>query len=269
MKNKLWAVVLIGLALCIEPVASAAPEQKKGREYYEARGEIVWEVPTTDKVVALTFDDGPDPVATPAILKLLKQYDAKASFFVVGNRVDEYPEIVLQEFNEGHEIGNHTYKHTYFNLKRNEQLLAEEITRTEDSIFALTGQRPILFRPPGGFYNNNLIDYTTSHGYLAVLWSWHQDTKDWARPGAWKIRDKVLRNLRSGDIILMHDHVENSLQTVEALKTILPELQKRGYRCITVSELLRHQHHAEPVRNTPEHNQDGALKWKQPPSETK
>ncbi|GGA21298.1 polysaccharide deacetylase family protein [Paenibacillus physcomitrellae] len=253
MKIKLWAAVLMGFSLALVTdqmqAAAAAPSGQKGREYYEPRGEIVWEVPTSDKVVALTFDDGPDPVTTPAILKLLKQYDAKATFFVVGNRVDEYPDILFEEYKEGHEIGNHTYKHTYFNLTRNVPSMTEEISKTENSVLALTGQRTTLFRPPGGYYNSKLIDYTTSHGYLAVLWSWHQDTRDWAKPGVWKITDKVLKNLRSGDIILMHDHVENSVQTVEALKVILPEIKKRGYQCVTVSELLKHQRGAEPVKN--------------------
>nr|WP_138493172.1 polysaccharide deacetylase family protein [Paenibacillus pinistramenti] len=257
MKIKHWAAVLVCLTLCAEQTAAASPAGQKGRDYYEARGEIVWEVPTTDKVVALTFDDGPDPEKTPAILNLLKQYDAKATFFVVGNRVEQYPDILLEEFREGHEIGNHTYKHTYFNMIKNARTMPEEISRTEDSIFALTGQRTTLFRPPGGYYNSQLIDYTKSHGYLAVLWSWHQDTRDWARPGVGRITDKVLRNLHSGDIILMHDHVEHSLQTVEALRIILPELKKRGYECVTVTELLKHQQGTEPVRNDPNSKKAG------------
>ncbi|ANS77199.1 polysaccharide deacetylase [Paenibacillus yonginensis] len=249
---KLWAAVLMGILLVAvqtQTSAAASPTGLKGREYYEARGEIVWEVPTSDKVVALTFDDGPDPVTTPAILKLLKQYDAKATFFVVGRRVDQFPEILLEENKDGHEIGNHTYKHTYFNLKSNVPSMTEEISKTENSVLALTGKRTTLFRPPGGYYNSQLIDYTTTHGYLAVLWSWHQDTRDWAKPGIWRITDKVLKNLHSGDIILMHDHVENSVQTVEALKVILPEIKKRGYQCVTVTELLKHQRNAEPVKH--------------------
>lgn len=251
MKHKLWAALAVCICfLMIAPNSSAAPAEKKGRDYYEPRGEIVWEVPTTDKVVALTFDDGPDPVYTPEILKLLAQYHAKASFFVVGQRVEQYPEIIIEEFKQGHDIGNHTYKHTYFNLRKNEQekVIEDELHRTEATVFALTGRLTPLFRPPGGFYNSHLIDYTKHHGYLPILWSWHQDTRDWARPGTRKITNKVLNNLRSGDIILMHDHVEGRSQTVDALKVILPELEKRGYRCITVTELLKHQRTAEPVR---------------------
>lgn len=252
MKRTLCAAsaVCLCLVMCAQ-TASAAPE-KKGREYYEPRGEIVWEVPTTDKVVALTFDDGPDPVYTPKILELLEKYHAKASFFVVGERAERFPQLIVEEFRHGHDIGNHTYGHTYFNLRKNgqEKIFEQEIRRTEETVFALTGRLTPLFRPPGGFYNSRLIDYTKSHGYLPILWSWHQDTRDWARPGTGRITSKVLHNLRSGDIILMHDHVEGRSQTVDALKIILPEIEKRGYRCVTVTELLKHQKNSEPVKNS-------------------
>nr|WP_245338990.1 polysaccharide deacetylase family protein [Paenibacillus shirakamiensis] len=218
-----------------------------GRDYYEPRGEIVWEVPTDKKVVALTFDDGPDPKQTPAILHLLEQYHAKATFFVVGNRVERFPDILKLTAKQGHEIGNHTYNHTYFN-KNNSARLDQEILSTEDAIFKVTGIHTMLFRPPGGFYNNRIVQKSHSKGYQVVLWSWHQDTRDWARPGVQRIVNKVLNNLRNGDIILMHDHVEGPTQTVAALKAILPEIEKRGYTCITVSELIKLKKHAEPVK---------------------
>ncbi|MEF3304562.1 polysaccharide deacetylase family protein [Paenibacillus sp. GYB003] len=233
------------LAACLTATAfaraDAAPE-KKGRDYYETRGEIVWEVPTEQKVIALTFDDGPDPVDTPAILELLRQYGAKATFFVVGQRVDKFPDIVRREMEEGHEIANHTFTHNYMNgRKHSADRIADEIMKTEQSIVRVTGKKPHLFRPPGGYYNDQVVGASKTTGYKVVMWSWHQDTEDWSTPGVGKIVNKVLKNARNGDIVLFHDYVEGKTQTVEALRQILPQLKERGFRFITVSELLTHR----------------------------
>lgn len=219
--------------------------QKKGRDYYEARDEIVWEVPTHEKIIALTFDDGPDPTDTPAILDLLKLYDAKATFFVVGKRVELYPELARREIREGHEIANHTYSHRYFNKRILEHKIREEIGKAEQTIVHATGQKPTLFRPPGGFYSQNVVNASLESGYKVVMWSWHQDTEDWNIPGVGKIVKKVLGNARNGDIILFHDYVEGKTQTVDALKEILPQLKERGYHFVTVSQLLTHQKSAQ------------------------
>lgn len=214
----------------------------RGREYYEKRGDIVWEVPTQNKVIALTFDDGPDHTKTPEILSLLKQYQAKATFFVVGNRVEKFPEIVKQASLEGHEIGNHSFDHASFqNISRTKFL--NELNRTQEAIYKATGQRPTLFRPPGGSYNEAAVNICKDNQLLMILWSWDQDTKDWTAPGVNKIANKVLNNVDNGDIILMHDYVYNSTQTVDALKIILPELIKRGYSFVTVSDLISRKEH--------------------------
>ncbi|WP_135557613.1 polysaccharide deacetylase family protein [Paenibacillus cymbidii] len=226
------AVLSLGLATSFSPSAS------KGREYYEQRGEVVWEVPTDRKVIALTFDDGPHPVHTDHILKLLKQYDAKATFFVVGNRAAKYPELVRRAAMEGHEIGNHTYTHPYFNRNRHTETMRRELSDTHDAIFRATGQPPHLFRPPGGYYNEAVVHMAKQSGYLVILWSWDQDTNDWRSPGTGRIVRKVLDHDHNGDIVLFHDFVEGRTQTVDALRVILPELKQRGYQFVTVSELL-------------------------------
>lgn len=214
--------------------------QFKDRSYYEERGDIVWEVPTDQKYIALTFDDGPDPQQTIEILKLLEQHNAKATFFLIGDRVEEHPEIVRQELKLGHEIANHSFTHPSFRgipVSRMEK----ELTRTQEAIFKATGQQPTLFRPPGGYYNDNIVYLAKQHHLQTVLWSWHQDTKDWQSPGVSKIVENVLDHTRNGDIVLMHDFVHNSTQTQKALEIILPELKKRGYTFVTVSELLSHK----------------------------
>lgn len=236
--------VTVIAACLVATVASSAYSEpsKKGREYYEARGEIVWEVPTEEKLIALTFDDGPDPIDTVSILELLKQYEAKATFFVVGQRVDKYPAIAQRETAEGHEIANHTYSHKYMNNKKlPDSRIEEEIMKTERSIVQATGQKPRLFRPPGGYYNEQVVHASKKTGYKVILWSWHQDTEDWNTPGVKKIVNKVLNNARNGDIVLFHDYVEGKSQTIEALKQILPELKNRGFRFVTVSELMTHR----------------------------
>nr|WP_240762726.1 polysaccharide deacetylase family protein [Paenibacillus thalictri] len=219
---------------------------KKNRSDYEAQGEVVWEVPTREKVIALTFDDGPDPDHTPAILDLLKQYDAKATFFVVGNKVDRSPEITKRELDEGHELANHTYSHMYFSNRVAASKMKNDILKAEDAIYKATGQRCRLFRPPGGFYNENLISIAKEHGYLVVMWSWSKDSKDWRLPGVSKIVSKVLSNTQNGEIVLFHDYAERQTQTLDALKIILPKLKEEGFRFITVSELLTYRKNERP-----------------------
>ncbi len=224
--------------LLLSSHATAWSDPNNSREYYEARNDIVWEVPTKEQVIALTFDDGPDPKDTPAILNLLRQYEAKATFFVVGQRIEEYPELVIRETLEGHEIANHTYSHPYFNRRATNEKIRSEMEKTNDAILQVTGQQPHLFRPPGGYYSDQLVRVSKYFHYQIVLWSWHQDTEDWNTPGVDKIVNKVLNNARNGDIVLFHDYVEGRTQTVAALARILPELKRRGFRFVTVSELL-------------------------------
>lgn len=212
-------------------------KEQKGRYYFEKRGEVVWEVPTKQKVVCLTFDDGPDPTYTPQILSVLKQNQAKATFFLTGNQAEHYPDIVRQEIAEGHEIANHTFHHKYLS-RFSEDQIQSEILKAQDSIFTITGRTTKLFRPPGGYYNERIVNAAKKNGYTVVMWSWHQETKDWSDPGVNRIVNKVLKNTRNGDIILLHDHSGDRSQTVDAVAKIIPELKERGYQFITVSELL-------------------------------
>jgi len=227
----------VATSLVASSVSSAAPV-KKDRRYYEKQGSMVWEVKTDQKLMALTFDDGPDLQETSDILDLLQQYDIKATFFVVGKRVAQYPQITKRIVTEGHEIANHTYRHTFFRLPASAREVKDEIERTEQEIVKATGKHSVLFRPPGGTYDETVVQAAHDMGLFPVLWSWHQDTKDWARPGTRKIINHVLRNARNGDIVLFHDHVEGKSQTIEALKEILPVLKERGFHLITVSELM-------------------------------
>ncbi|WP_235941746.1 polysaccharide deacetylase family protein [Paenibacillus puerhi] len=207
-----------------------------------ARDEVVWNVDTDQKLIALTFDDGPNPVYTPQILDLLKAYEAKGTFFVLGKRVQMYPAIAIREVNEGHEIANHTFDHHYLKHVRPERLV-QEIRQTQEVIFDITEQLPHVFRPPGGFYNDQLLSSMKEANLTVVMWSWYQDTQDWRKPGTDKIVNQVLSNVHNGDIVLFHDLEGDCTQTVEALKIILPELKARGYQFVTVSDLISRTRH--------------------------
>lgn len=235
----------IAVAACVALLVTWAPSEqaqgapvKKDRYYYEKRGDVVWEVKTDRPLIALTFDDGPDPAQTNEILDLLKQYEARCTFFVVGKRVEAFPDTALRIVNEGHEIANHTYNHIYFQ-NSTEQLIHSELERTEEAILKATGQHSVLFRPPGGMFNEKLVLTANGMGLKPIIWSWHQDTRDWVRPGVRQITNHVLRNAHNGDIVLFHDHVDGNSQTVQALSAILPELHKRGFQFVTVSEMLQ------------------------------
>jgi polysaccharide deacetylase family sporulation protein PdaB len=242
-------VACAALLCCLIPAAGqAAGAKPKSREYYETRGEIVWEVPMEEKWIALTFDDGPDPVYTPQIAELLKQYEAKATFFVTGERTARFPDTARKLVADGHELGNHTMKHFYFRRGTSEKTIDTEIRKAKEAIRAAGLTDAPWFRPPGGHYNESIVAAAKQHGYTVVLWSWHQDTEDWRAPGVAKITNKVLTNARNGDIVLFHDHGEGASQTVQALKNILPELKTRGFRFVTVTELLgERKRHGLPV----------------------
>ncbi|SHJ80751.1 polysaccharide deacetylase family protein [Tepidibacter formicigenes] len=199
--------------------------------------ELVWNGPRDKKVIALTFDDGPHPRITPKILDLLKKYDVKATFFVLGKHVQFYPEPLKRIKEEGHEIGNHTFSH--IDVKNtSEKKIQEEFEKTQDEVFSVIGEKPTVFRPPFGYYNKAVKKVAKKYGVKIILWSTSQDTKDWSNPGVEKIVRTVLNNICNGDIILLHDYVEGRSQTYEALKVILPELKERGYKFVTISQLI-------------------------------
>ncbi|MEK4759716.1 polysaccharide deacetylase family protein [Viridibacillus sp. FSL E2-0187] len=207
----------------------------KGRRYYEESGQMLWDINTEEKIIAITFDDGPHPKYTGQVLDLLAKYKAKATFFVVGEMAEKHPELVLREYNEGHELANHTYSHPY---KTSPKKFEEELKKTNEIIYSITGFSPVLFRPVGGQFDEKMIDIATKNGYKVVIWSWHQDTEDWKGIWSQKIVNKVLQGSKPGNVILFHDGGGNRTQTLKALEKIIPELQKQGYKFVTISELI-------------------------------
>ena len=185
---------------------------------------------TQEKVIALTFDDGPDPIDTPAVLDILKEKNVRATFFVLGQAAQANPNLLKRIVDEGHEIGNHSFNHDY--QQRN---LVEEIKQTDHEVFVSTGVHTYFYRPPGGFLSKSQLETVKKNGFIVALWS--VDSKDWRNPGVKQIVDNVIKNVFPGAIILMHDGGYQRTQTVNALGPIIDALRDRGYRLATLSEL--------------------------------
>ncbi len=239
MRTLLMCIVCIFLLSILQPIESNAA---KGRKEFEQTGNVIWDIPTRKKIVAITFDDGPHAVYTPEILSILEEYNAKATFFVVGSRAENYKSIVRREVGAGHEVENHTFTHHSLSGMSSKEV-QEEIQKAHQTITSITNQRPTFFRPVGGLYNDAVVDAAVDEGYRVVLWSWHQDSKDWQQPGVDKIVKNVLSGVRPGDVVLFHDAGGNRTQTIKALPIILSHLQKQGYKFVTVSQLLQQTGH--------------------------
>ncbi|MBW4645086.1 MAG: polysaccharide deacetylase family protein [Goleter apudmare HA4340-LM2] len=189
------------------------------------------------KVIALTFDDGPWPQTTVQVLDILKQNDVKGTFFVVGQNVKNYPDLMKRIVADGHGIGNHTWHHWYHAM--NPQTAAYEVENTTNLIYKTTGVKTGLFRPPGGMMHNGVAAYARNSKYAVVMWS--SDSIDYSRPSVPKLINNVFRQAKPGGIVLMHDGGGNRSQTVQALPTIIENFRKQGYSFVTVSELLEMQ----------------------------
>lgn len=195
-----------------------------------------------EKKVALTFDDGPNRKYTPQILDILSQYNALASFFVVGINALSNQELMERIYDEGHEIGNHTFTHSDIS-KMSDFRLKLELSLTQRIIQDVIGHSTLLFRPPGSLDSESLnfenyvsLRKTQELGYTVVGES--IDPKDWAKPTSDEIYQKVMDDLPQGNVILLHDSGGNRENTVEALPRILEELKRQGYEFVTVSTLV-------------------------------
>ena len=188
-----------------------------------------------DMKIAITFDDGPHKTKTPQILDILKKHEVTATFFVVGSCVENYPDIIRRELSEGHEIGNHTFSHLSL-VSGDMKKMEEEILKTEEVLFENLEYRPKLFRPPEGVCNQGIASVAAALDYSVILWN--VDTRDWAHTSKDDLVNMVLRNIESGDIILFHDSISGESHTAEALEVIIPALKEKGYRFVTVSELI-------------------------------
>jgi len=206
-------------------------------EDWKREGIIITQVDTPAKAIAITFDDGPQPAITPRLLATLNRHDAHATFFVLGVQAEKYPDIVREAYQDGNEIANHGYSHQFTRYNRLDYAITD-IENASQVIKKITGSNNHLFRPPGGFLSDKMVDYCRKQKLQIVAWTWNQDTKDWAAISGKRIASHILSNLEPGQIIILHDgggHREEMLQGVELLLT---GLEAKGYQAVTVTELL-------------------------------
>ena len=199
----------------------------------------IFKIDTEKKVVAITFDDGPDPKYTPVLLEALHLEGVKATFFVLGNQAEKSPQILQWIHKAGHEIGNHGYAHPDIKkLKRPE--IYQEIKRAEKVIVNTVGVKPQCYRPPGGVVTPAVLKATYDAGYELIHWS--VDPKDWKRNRTAEVIAGSIKNkIGSGDILLFHDGGVNQEESLKALVSLIHDMRKSGYEFVTVSELLEIQ----------------------------
>jgi peptidoglycan/xylan/chitin deacetylase (PgdA/CDA1 family) len=198
-----------------EPAPSAEPGEAPPPEI----------APVPKMKVALTFDDGPTRGNTEPLLELLASYDARCTFFVIGSRAEAFPDLILAITAGGHTIGNHTYDHKSLKAAGAEV----SVRKTNDIVESITGKAPVLLRPPYGAWHKGVAE---GFGMRIVLWS--VDSRDWELRDGQKAAEIVLRDVREGSIILMHDVKTYS---IEGAEIVLRALTERGYEFVPVEEL--------------------------------
>lgn len=187
--------------------------------------------------VALTFDDGPSPLFTPQILAILQKYNVHATFFTVGENVQNYPDLVQQEQSAGNVVANHSWNHPDLTTLANTDIQTQ-LSNTSNVIQQAAGTPPTFFRPPYGAIDGKVLAQAKALGLTPVLWS--VDTEDWQLPGSPAIVNTALSQTANGSIVLMHDSGGNRSQTVAALPMIIEGLQQRGYQLVTIQQLYNH-----------------------------
>lgn len=223
-------VVMAGFLVWQSTVLSRIREQTQVISLMEKENKKVQEQDDPDnKRIALTFDDGPHPVYTPKLLDGLKKRGVKATFFVVGKNAEENPEIIKRMSKEGHLIGNHTYDHVQISAL-SEKAASEQIVKTDDAIFRLTGRHTEFVRPPFGLWKDGL-----ECGIQMFPVMWTIDPLDWTTGNTDSVVQKVVSKAKDDDIILLHDYYDSS---VKAALRIVDILKTEGYEFVTVDELI-------------------------------
>jgi len=227
----------LGLAAEPTPAKPTSPKRtaaKATRAEPEEPGITFNSVHVDGPYIAMTFDDGPSATLTPKLLDLLAARHIKATFFVIGENVAEHPEIVARAAREGHEIGSHSWSHPNFG-KMSDESIRRQLQQTDDAIKNATGKRPTLMRPPYGSITARQKRWIhDDFGYDIILWD--VDPYDWKRPGPAVVRNRILKETRPGSIVLSHDIHPG---TIEAMPSTFDELEAKGFKFVTVSELIR------------------------------
>lgn len=205
----------------------------------DRKGRVYWHGPRNERKIALTFDDGPSEY-TSKILDILKKYNVKAAFFVVGMNAERYPDIIKREVQEGHILGNHSYSHPDMQIEI-PNLIKKQFDKTEEVVKNITGLELYLFRPPYGVDNPWVFKEAEERGYVIIKWS--ISGEDWETKRADKVAKRITKNTQNGSIILLHDgrrlkRNPDCRSTLGALPIIINYLLKKGYQFVTIPELL-------------------------------
>lgn len=237
MKGKIHIrSIFAGIILCSIAMSLLLSSSFSARSMENEEMTVYSRHENTSNRIAVTFDDGPSEKYTPEILDILSQYGVRATFFVIGEYAEKHPELVKREIDSGHEVGNHTYSH--INLVRaGRDAAMSELKRTQEIIYESDEYRCSLIRPPEGKYTAELLGEACELDCRIVLWT--VDTVDWRHTPPDDIYENITKNVKSGDIILFHDGIVGESPTPEALRMVIPELQRRGFELVTVSDLLR------------------------------
>jgi peptidoglycan/xylan/chitin deacetylase (PgdA/CDA1 family) len=190
--------------------------------------------PSDQKMVSLTFDDGPDAVVTPRILDVLARYQVKATFFFVGEKIAAQSDVVQRAYREGHVIASHAWHHDDL-AKKTDADVHDELLQTQMALYTQIGKKTVFMRPPYGSLNRRVLQEIEQMGYRVILWS--LDTLDWAAHEKNSIVRTIMRNVRAGDIILMHCD-ESRQATLDALPEIIQQLRRRKFSLVDVATLL-------------------------------
>ena len=218
----------------------------QGRDHYDPRQALLQEGDPDRREVALTFDDGPDPRYGPQIAAILTSKHVSATFFLVGMRVKEHPEVARLLARDGFELANHTYNHQDLPALKPHQI-ASELRLCDADVYAATGEHTTLMRPPGVQYNDKVLDVAKSLGYVTV--SWTVGARDYeADTTAAFIQDRVLDRTAPGAIILLH---QDTPATAGALPGIIDSLRAQGYAFVTISQMLDHLGARRPQTKSP------------------
>lgn len=230
----LLCVTLLPLGACAKQTAVEAEETSDSAVEEITERKEIEEVKAAKPRIALTFDDGPSKRYTARILDILKAQGVRATFFVVGENVQRFPDLLSREIAEGHEIGNHTYSHCHLQ-QIDADTLSGELDRAGKILMQVGGYKTTLFRPPEGVVTKAVKTAAEGSGYSLVLWT--IDTRDWAHNTPERIISTITKNASDGDIILFHDFVVGDSPTPEVLEIVIPKLREMGFQFVTVSEL--------------------------------
>jgi peptidoglycan/xylan/chitin deacetylase (PgdA/CDA1 family) len=233
--SRRWRLGLAALAVALAVVGTVALWQPRWAFDLVARAapDIVWRVETSQPLVALTFDDGPAPGPTSMVLDLLARHEARATFFMIGERAAAHPDLVRAVRERGHEIGNHGFADRRTIGLSDDELLAD-LARTDEALELPGPER--LYRPPSGLITPSQLELVGERGYRCVLGSAYPF--DPAHPPTAYIRWLVTKNLAPGVIVVLHDGIADPSRTLAAVDDILAAGRRRGLRFVTVSELL-------------------------------